>query len=108
MMLYVYAQIHSLRLDSLNSIKSLCEADLGEEISEELWGDALYKVHKSSICAKHGLIQCKIVHRTHLTKMRLSKIYKDVDLTCDRCHQAPATHAHMVLSCFTILLGGNL
>lgn len=38
MMLYVYAQIHSLRLDSLNSIKSLCEADLGEEISEELWG----------------------------------------------------------------------
>ncbi len=99
MMSHFYAQIHFLRLVSLNSIKSFWEADLGEEITEELWEDALDKLHKSSICAKHGLIQCKIVHRTHLTKVRLSQIYKDVDPTCDRCHQAPASHVHMFWSC---------
>lgn len=39
----MYAQIHSLHVDSLNSIKSLWELDLGEDISEELWEDALNK-----------------------------------------------------------------
>ena len=72
---------------------------MGEDISEEVWEDVLNNVHKFSICAKHGLIQCKIVHRAHFTKVRLSKIYNDVDPTCDRCHQAPASHVHMFWSC---------
>ena len=83
----------------MNSIKVLWEVDLGEDISEELWEEVLGRVHKSSICVKHGLVQCKIIHRAHLTKVRLSKIYPDVDPTCDRCRQAPASHAHMFWSC---------
>lgn len=99
MISYFYTRIHLLRLVSLASIKALWELDLGEEISEELWEEALDKVHKSSICARHGLIQCKIIHRAHFTKVRLSKIYQDVDPTCDRCRQAPASHVHMFWSC---------
>lgn len=101
-MSYIYDQIHSLRLVSLNSIKVLWEEELGEEIPEELWEDALTNVHKSSICAKHGLMQFKILHRTHFTNVRLSKIYKDVSPICERCHQAPANHAHMFWSCPTL------
>lgn len=44
-------------------------------------------------------MQCKIVHRIHFTKLRLSNIYKDVDPSCDRCSQTPANHTHMFWSC---------
>lgn len=67
MISYFFTHIHLLWLVSLVSIKALWELQLGEEISEELWEEALDRVHKSSICAKHGLIQCKIIHRAHFT-----------------------------------------
>lgn len=83
----------------LHITKIKWEEDLGEEISEELWDVILRRVHSSSICARHGLTLCKILHRTHLTKARLSKIYKDDDPMCDRCRQAPATYIHVFWSC---------
>ena len=94
----IYEDIHSISSVSLDSIKTLWEGEMGDEISEDVWDDILTNVHRSSICARHGLIQFKIVHRAHFTKVRLSKIY-DVDPTCDRCHQAPASHLHMFWSC---------
>lgn len=95
----IYSQIHSLRMASLASIKALWEDDLGVVFDDGMWGNILNKVHHSSVCAKHGLIQCKVLHRAHLTKIKLSKIYKDVDPTCDRCHLAAASHIHMFWSC---------
>lgn len=103
LMSYFYSHIHSLCLTSLDSIKETWEVELGEEIPGGVWEVALQRVHKSSICAKHGLIQCKIIHRAHLTKVRLAKIHKDVDPSCDRCHQAPANHVHMFWSCSALL-----
>ena len=99
----LYNLIYSLQLTLQHKIKTQREEDLGEEISEELWDAILHRVglhwvHSSSICARHGLTQCKILHHTHLTWVRLSKIYNDVDPMCIRCHQAPATHVHMFWS----------
>ena len=95
----MYNCIFSLRPTSIQNIKHKWEEDLGEEISDDIWEDILRLVHSSSICARHGLIQCKIIHRVHFTKMRLSKIYDDVDPLCDRCRSAPATYIHMFWSC---------
>ena len=61
------------------------------------WG--LGREDSSSICSKHGLIQCKVVHRTYFTNARLSKIYKYVSSNCDRCHQAPADLIHLLWVC---------
>ena len=58
--------------------------------------------HTSSICARHGSIQCKVVHRTHWTKVRLSKIYDTVDPSCEKCHQTPANHVHVFWSCVSL------
>lgn len=99
MISYIYSQIQALSSTSLNSVKALWEEELGEGISEELWGDILKRVHTSSACARHGLIQCKVVHRTHWTKVRLSKIYDNIDPSCEKCHQIPANHLHMFWSC---------
>ena len=57
------------------------------------------RVHGSSFCARHSLIQCKILHRIHYTKARLSRIYENVSPTCDRCQHAPADLMHSFWLC---------
>ena len=99
MISYIYNSMYTLRPVSLNLIKTQWEEDLGDEISDELWESILHRVHSSSICAKHGLIQCKIVHRIHWTRVKLSQIFPDVDPTCERCHSSPASLAHTLWSC---------
>ena len=64
----IYRQLCSLHSIFLNNIKSSWEEELGEEIPEDVWEYALRSVHTSSICAR--LIQCKIIHRVHWTKLR--------------------------------------
>ena len=59
---YIYNQINTLCSEPLDLIKSHWEEDLGAAISEEDWAEILRRVHKSSICARHSLIQCKLVH----------------------------------------------
>lgn len=62
MISFFYDKICSLHRSSLLSIKTQWEEDLLEEISDELWESILYRVHSSSVCVKHGWIQCKILH----------------------------------------------
>ena len=94
-----YGRILCLHTPPLLALKASWEEDLGEEIDDDLWDDILHRVHSSSVCAAQGLIQCKILHRTHWTKLRLSKIYPEVDPLCDRCRQSPASLTHMLWSC---------
>ena len=98
----IYNQIQTLYSTSLNSLKAVWEEDLGQEISEDLWGNILKRVHTSSVCARHGLIQCKVVHRTHWTKVRLFKVFDNIDPSCEKCHQTPASHVHMCWSCTSL------
>lgn len=99
MISYIYNKMYALRPVSLNLTKSQWEEDLGENISDEVWDSALHRVHSSSICARHGVIQCKIVHRIHWTRVKLSQFFPDVDPTCERCHLAPASLAHTLWFC---------
>ena len=89
----------ALSPSSTSDLKSQWESELGEPICEESWEAALSRVHSSSICARHGLLQFKIVHRIHWTKLRLSKWFSDVDPLCDRCKCNPTSHTHMFWSC---------
>ena len=98
----IYDDISCLRPESLNTIKARWEEDLGEEITEDTWDAILLRVHGSSICARHSLIQCKLLHRIYYTKARLSKIYDNVSAECDRCHQSPADLMHMFWLCPSI------
>ena len=51
----------------------------------------LQRIHSSSICLRHAVIQFKMVNWVHWSKAKLSKIRPDLDPTCDRCKQAPDT-----------------
>lgn len=42
-------------------------------------------LHTSSICARHGLLQCKILHQAHWTKEKLSERCPDIDPAFNHC-----------------------
>ena len=48
---------------------------------------------------QHGLIQCKLLHRTYYTNHRLSKFYPNFADACNRCNQSPADIIRMFWSC---------
>ena len=84
---------------SLDFLKSAWEEDLGIDLTEEQWIGAQKGVHSASICTRHGLIQFKVLHRLHLSKVKLAKMYPNIDPLCDRCRAFPASLGHMFWLC---------
>lgn len=95
----IYKLINSHQVTSLESLKHAWEADLEEPISELVWQKIIQRIYSSSVCQRHAVVQFKIVHRLHWSKERLSKFKPDLDTTCDRCKQFPATLLHMFWTC---------
>lgn len=60
------------------------------------------QVYSSSICARHGLIQCKLLHRVHYTEARLAKMFDHIWPACDTCHQSPANVVRMYWLCASL------
>lgn len=58
--------------------------------------------HLPSVCARHGVLQCKLIHRVHWSKSKLACIYPDMNPNCDKCHQGPANLSHMFWSCLSL------
>ena len=74
---------------------------LEEDIGPVAWEHALRRVHSSSICVRHGVLQCKVSHWVHWSISKLARIYPDIDPNCDECRQRPANLGHMFWSCPT-------
>lgn len=73
--------------------------DLNIEIETETWQSILKRVHSSSVCARHGVLQCKVVHIVHWSKSKLARMFPDIDPSCDKCHLEPANLTHMFWTC---------
>lgn len=96
----IYGKIISLTPSSpIDSLKLTWKHDLGIDISDDQWKNILSLAHSSSICARHALIQCKVIHRAHFTNARLAKLFSNRSDACNRCKQSPADHLHMFWSC---------
>lgn len=65
--------------------------------------NALFRVNGTTSCTRLGLIQFKVLHRLHYSKVKLSKIYTNVVDTCERCHSPKADLAHMFWACPRLL-----
>ncbi len=63
--------------------------------SDQNWHQAIKRTHTSSLCARHGLIQFKVLHRVNFSKAWLSEIFPEVEDRCDRCHTSPCNLSHM-------------
>ena len=95
----LYNTLLTYQVSSSDSLRNTWSTELGIEIDPEAWKQALTWVHSSSICARHGVIQCKVLHRAHWSKSKLARIYPGSDPNCDKCHQNPANLSHMFWSC---------
>ena len=98
-MSFIYNIISSLRATPLEGIRAGWEEELGESIPDDVWNQAQTRVNGSTSCARLNLIQLKVLHRSHYSKAKLSRIYPSVDESCDRCHSSPANLTHMFWSC---------
>lgn len=81
-------------MDTMDHLRSAWQDDLGGEITEEQWQTVLARIHSCSICARHGLLQFKIIHRVHWSKQKLHKIFPSIDPSCDRCGLTPVSLGH--------------
>ncbi len=95
----IYSVINSYNLEPLDQLKRKWEVELDIEFSEELWQCILNNIYASSICLKHRVIQFKIVHRLHWSKVKLAKFKPNLDPNCDRCEMEPGTLSHMFWLC---------
>ena len=84
-----------MQSESLDALREAWQADLNVQFTDVAWSNVFLRIHSSSICARHGLIQFKVAHRLHLSKARISKMYPSSDSSCNRCKNSPATLAHM-------------
>ena len=95
----IYNSIDSLNPDPVAHLKQTWEEEIGTPISDPQWDQILGLVHSSSICAKHSLLQLKVLFRVHYTNARLAKMYPNTSDSCNRCKRSPANHTHMFWSC---------
>lgn len=95
----IYEYSISMNSPSLDIIKQRWEAELGFVIGHDIWDTALINVHSSSICARHSLIQFKVLHRLHYCNSALAKLYPNTDPNCCRCKIVLATLYHMFWGC---------
>lgn len=91
--------LNTHNLEPLMSLNNQWEGDLGCEHYEEIWDRALDRIHSSSICLRHTIIQFKILHCLHWSKRRLAKFTTSIGPICDRCRLMPATLSHMFWLC---------
>lgn len=94
-----YTLLHHITPESLSNLKISSESDLHLQISEDVWDLGISRIHSTSLCIRHCLIQLKVFHRSYLSKAKLAKIYNTTEDGCPRCGQSPATMGHMFWSC---------
>lgn len=94
--------ITSFKNTTLAKIRADWVDELGENLEEDVWESALLRVNDSTSCAKLSIIQFKILHRIHYSKVRLARMFPNIDASCDRCRNTPADLTHMFWSCPTL------
>ena len=72
------------------------------DITEDQLSNIVQIIHSSSICARYSLIQFEIVHRLHMSQVKLPKIFPGVSPICDRCKQATVTLYHTFWFCSSL------
>ncbi len=95
----IYAII--LSKDNYHNIKIIrpWEEELDLEFEDDYWSRVLDKIRTTTSCARLSFIQFKTIHRAHLSKVKLSKIYPNVSDVCDKCKLSPCNFSHMFAFC---------
>lgn len=92
----IYSLLNSHNVEPLNTLRTRWQDDLNVIWTDRIWQNGMTEyIH----CHWHSVIQFKVAHRLHRSKVKLAKNKPDIDPTCDRCKQARATILHVFWSC---------
>lgn len=80
-------------------LKMSWERDLGIDISDDSWAEALQGIRTCSISSNFQLIQYKVVHRLHYSRTKLHSLYPSVSPLCIKCKSREGTLAHLFWTC---------
>ncbi|KAE8287269.1 hypothetical protein D5F01_LYC15241 [Larimichthys crocea] len=69
----IYNSIDSLNPEQTTRLKQTWEQEIGVPVSDDQWDQILKLVHTSSICARHSLLQCKVLFRVHYTNVLIGE-----------------------------------
>ena len=84
---------------STHHFREAWSKELELEVSDDTWNEALIRIHKCSINVRYKLIQFKVVHRLHYSKLKLHRIYPSLSPLCDRCGGAEGSLSHLLGLC---------
>jgi len=84
---------------SSNKYKDSWEKDMGIHIPDDIWEESLKYIHSCSNNTRHCLIQFKIIHRLHFSKVKIHNIFPNALSNCDKCQSLNATLFHAFFSC---------
>ena len=76
----------------LHKIKAALERDLNLSLSYSVGLNL--QVDQFNIYLRSSLLQIKVVHRTHVSKVKLSRMYPDIDPCHDKCKRDEALLIH--------------
>ena len=96
---HLYESLQAVNLPTTSAIKLAWENELGTPISDELWDDSLEEINTCSINSRHCLIQFRVIHRLHYSKLRLHNIFPDISSHCDKCNAMDANLLHSFALC---------
>ena len=72
---------------------------MGLQITNNTWDSILEHVYTCSLNARHGLIQFKVLHRIHYSKVKLHSIFPEISPLCDKCESTEADLLHSFAMC---------
>ena len=94
----IYQMLQDIDPPSRENTRLEWEKDLDILLPEEIWQKSLKRIHTTSLCIRHGLIQFKAVHRLHYSCEKMAKLCPNINPECPRCSNNPATVGHMFWS----------
>ena len=59
---------------------------------------------RCSVNARHNLIQFKVIHRLHYSKVKVSQMYPSVSALCNKCKNQEGTLRHQYWTCPSLIL----
>ncbi|KAF3856729.1 hypothetical protein F7725_017452, partial [Dissostichus mawsoni] len=95
----LYQTLLSQEVVSTEKYRTEWETELGMPITEEFWETCLRNIHRCSVNVRLNLIQFKVVHRLHYSKVKVNKMYSSVSALCNKCKNQPGTLTHQFWTC---------
>lgn len=82
-----------------DGIKRDGEKEIGTEVAMDTWDKGLIYVNNCSLNARHCLIEFKILHRLHYSKLKRHRIFPEMLPVCEECNQADADLSYSYVLC---------